>query len=111
MLREMIQMMMGSTPMHMMQLTHSLSIQVYISFLFLILLLCVCVDCGYGVWRSVCGLWNLICHMCYLFPFLDDEWMTKFKMFECWIIFSYIYCVGSPWSFDYGMDNGVWTNV
>ncbi|KAL4192514.1 hypothetical protein AMTRI_Chr06g172370 [Amborella trichopoda] len=30
----------------------------------------------------------LICHICYFFLFLDDELMTKFENFECWIIFS-----------------------
>ncbi|KAL4183883.1 hypothetical protein AMTRI_Chr11g157290 [Amborella trichopoda] len=46
---------------------------------------------------------QLIYHICYFFTFPDDGLITEFENFECWNIFSYIYCV-------YGVYE-IWTMV
>ncbi|KAL4185259.1 hypothetical protein AMTRI_Chr10g229830 [Amborella trichopoda] len=108
--KEMIPMMMGSTPMHTMQLILLLfddhltlfeSSNLYF-FPFLFLLLCVCMDYGYGVMEC---MWNMDIWLCYFFPFLDDELMTEFENFECWITFSYFYYVHEV----YGVRTTVWS--
>ncbi|KAL4201441.1 hypothetical protein AMTRI_Chr02g216080 [Amborella trichopoda] len=98
--REMIPMM-GSIPMHMMR---SSSLY-FFSFSFPPLMFM------YGLWlwiMEVCVDYGyLICYMCYFFPFLDDELMIEFQNFECWIIFSYVYCVDGVfgvWSMVWSMD-------
>ncbi|KAL4195277.1 hypothetical protein AMTRI_Chr05g72530 [Amborella trichopoda] len=75
--REMISMMMGSTPMNMMQLT--------LPFFMMIDYMEEC------TWIVDYG--HLICPMCYFFPLLDDELMSRFENFVYLIIFSYFYCV------------------
>ncbi|KAL4197169.1 hypothetical protein AMTRI_Chr04g249800 [Amborella trichopoda] len=84
---EMTPMMIGSTPMHIM-----------LTLLFLMmsddlkLFESSREDLDYG---------HLICHMCYFFPFLENELMTESKNFGCWVIFSYFYCAWHLWSMEW----------
>ncbi|KAL4204204.1 hypothetical protein AMTRI_Chr01g108600 [Amborella trichopoda] len=94
MLREnMIPMMMGSTPIHTMQLT-LLFLMMTSSSLYFFPFSFPPLMCTNGLW-----VW--------IISFLDNELITEFKNFECWIIFSYFYCVWSLWSMDYGIEYGL----